>query len=81
MSDPVWVGVTPGIPRVTDFTATNAAGTPILINAAAGDAYYIDALNVPRRLRATGGVIPLVDGQIPPNFIQIADGSIVYVEV
>lgn len=52
----------------TGLTGGGALITDVTLNATGGGG-------------GSGGILPVVDGQIPPNFIQMPDGNLVYLGV
>lgn len=57
-------------------TDIDATGTPDTTTFLRGDGSW----QIPAG-SGSGGILPVVDGSIPPTFIQAPDGSLVYTEI
>ena len=78
----LWVNLVNTIPILRDFLTTGGNGPPISINTTTGKAYYLGSNDIIYPIRGgVGGILPIVDGAVPPVFIQNPDGSLIYGEV
>ena len=71
MSDPIWVGVTPGVPNVSDFMTTNGNGSPLIVNLASSMAHFLAFGNVVKPVSAT--IAPGVSLFTAPSYSSISD--------